>query len=58
MRNRLILNDPPYGTERAFNARRPAIALQKREGEEAARVVAAGVREMGAVRAAAEVPDA
>ncbi len=28
-----ILNDPPYGTERSFNALRLAGALSKREGE-------------------------
>ena len=30
----IILNDPPYGTERAYNAMRLANALQKREGVE------------------------
>ena len=29
-----ILNDPPYGTERAYNALRLANSLAKREGEE------------------------
>ena len=29
-----ILNDPPYGTERSFNALRLAGALSRREGEE------------------------
>jgi len=29
-----ILNDPPYGTERSYNALRLAGALGKREGEE------------------------
>lgn len=29
----LIVNDPPYGTERAFNALRLARALLEREGE-------------------------
>jgi len=29
-----ILNDPPYGTERDYNALRLAGALSKREGEE------------------------
>jgi uncharacterized protein involved in oxidation of intracellular sulfur len=29
-----ILNDPPYGTERSYNALRLAGALTKREGEE------------------------
>lgn len=29
-----ILNDPPYGTERSFNAIRLANAASKREGEE------------------------
>jgi uncharacterized protein involved in oxidation of intracellular sulfur len=30
----LILNDPPYGTERSYNALRLAAALAKREHEE------------------------
>jgi uncharacterized protein involved in oxidation of intracellular sulfur len=30
----LILNDPPYGTERSYNALRLAGALSSREGEE------------------------
>jgi uncharacterized protein involved in oxidation of intracellular sulfur len=29
-----ILNDPPYGTERSYNALRLAGALSKRQGEE------------------------
>ena len=29
-----ILNDPPYGTERSYNAFRLAGALSKRDGEE------------------------
>ena len=29
-----ILNDPPYGTERSYNALRLAGALSKREGEQ------------------------
>ena len=29
----LIINDPPYGTERCFNALRLALALLKEEGE-------------------------
>jgi len=29
-----ILNDPPYGTERSYNALRIAGALSKREGEQ------------------------
>jgi uncharacterized protein involved in oxidation of intracellular sulfur len=29
----LILNDPPYGTERSYNALRLAGALSKRDGE-------------------------
>lgn len=29
-----ILNDPPYGTERCYNALRLANALSKREGEQ------------------------
>jgi uncharacterized protein involved in oxidation of intracellular sulfur len=34
MRTLLIVNDPPYGTERAYSALRLANALLKREGEE------------------------
>jgi uncharacterized protein involved in oxidation of intracellular sulfur len=34
MRTLLIVNDPPYGTERCYNALRLANALVKREGEE------------------------
>jgi uncharacterized protein involved in oxidation of intracellular sulfur len=30
----LVLNDPPYGTERSYNGLRLANALAKREGEE------------------------
>lgn len=30
----LILNDPPYGTERSYNALRLAGALSKRDGEQ------------------------
>ena len=33
-KNLFILNDPPYGTERSYNALRLAGALSKREGEE------------------------
>ena len=29
-----LLNDPPYGTERSYNALRLAGSLSKREGEE------------------------
>ena len=29
-----VLNDPPYGTERSYNALRLACALSKREGEQ------------------------
>ncbi|HSC94405.1 MAG TPA: DsrE family protein [Burkholderiales bacterium] len=29
-----ILNDPPYGTERSYNALRLAASLARREGEE------------------------
>jgi uncharacterized protein involved in oxidation of intracellular sulfur len=35
MKALLIVNDPPYGTERAYNALRLATSLLKREGEEA-----------------------
>ena len=34
MKTLLILNDPPYGTERSYNALRLAGALAAREGEE------------------------
>ena len=33
-RTLFILNDPPYGTERSYNALRLAGALSQREGEE------------------------
>jgi len=33
MKTLLILNDPPYGTERSYNGLRLAIALAKRDGE-------------------------
>ena len=33
MKNLLILNDPPYGTERSYNGLRLACTLAKREGE-------------------------
>jgi len=34
MKTLFILNDPPYGTERSYNALRLAGALSSREGEE------------------------
>ena len=34
MKTLLILNDPPYGTERSYNGLRLAGALAKRDGEE------------------------
>ena len=34
MQTLIILNDPPYGTERAYNGLRLALALAKREGSE------------------------
>lgn len=34
LKSLFILNDPPYGTERSYNALRLAGALAKREGEE------------------------
>lgn len=34
MKSLLILNDPPYGSERSWNGLRLAGALAKREGEE------------------------
>lgn len=33
MQHLLILNDPPYGTERSYNALRLAIALPKHDPE-------------------------
>lgn len=33
-RTLFLLNDPPYGTERSYNASRLAGAMSKREGEE------------------------
>lgn len=33
MKTLFILNDPPYGTERSYNALRLAKALSKRDGE-------------------------
>jgi len=35
MKTLLVVNDPPYGTERAYNALRLATSLLKREGEQA-----------------------
>ena len=35
MKTLFILNDPPYGTERSYNALRLATTLLKREGEQA-----------------------
>lgn len=34
MKTLLIINDPPYGTDRAYNGLRLANALAKRDGEE------------------------
>lgn len=34
LKSLFVLNDPPYGTERSYNALRLAGALVKREGEE------------------------
>lgn len=34
MKTLMILNDPPYGTERCYNALRLANSLAKRDGEE------------------------
>lgn len=33
MKNLFILNDPPYGTERSYNALRLATAIAKRDGQ-------------------------
>ena len=32
MKTLFVLNDPPYGTERSYNALRLAIQLARREG--------------------------
>ena len=34
MKTLLVLNDPPYGTERSYNGLRLATALAKRDGQE------------------------
>jgi uncharacterized protein involved in oxidation of intracellular sulfur len=34
MKTLFVLNDPPYGTERSYNALRLATALARREGED------------------------
>jgi uncharacterized protein involved in oxidation of intracellular sulfur len=34
MRTLIIINDPPYGTERLYNGLRLALALMKRNGQE------------------------
>lgn len=34
MKTLFVLNDPPYGTERSYNALRLAIQLARREGEQ------------------------
>ena len=34
MKTLLILNEPPYGTERSYNGLRLAMSLSKREGQE------------------------
>ncbi|MBI4408468.1 MAG: DsrE family protein [Gemmatimonadetes bacterium] len=34
MRTLLVVNDPPYGSERCYNALRLAISLKKREADE------------------------
>jgi uncharacterized protein involved in oxidation of intracellular sulfur len=34
MRTLIIINDPPYGTERLYNGMRLALALMKREAQE------------------------
>lgn len=34
MKTLFVVNDPPYGSERSYNALRLAIALAKRDGEE------------------------
>ena len=51
----LILNDPPYGTERSFNGLRLAGALAKREGTEV-RVFLMGDA-VGCAMANQQVPD-
>jgi uncharacterized protein involved in oxidation of intracellular sulfur len=49
MKTLFILNDPPYGTERCYNALRLAGALARREGEEV-RVFLLGDAATGAKR--------
>jgi uncharacterized protein involved in oxidation of intracellular sulfur len=49
MKTLLILNDPPYGTERCYNALRLAGALARREGEQV-RVFLLGDAASGAKR--------
>jgi uncharacterized protein involved in oxidation of intracellular sulfur len=50
-----VLNDPPYGTERSYNALRLAGALSKRKGEEV-RIFLLGDA-AGCARARQKVPD-
>lgn len=54
MKTLLILNDPPYGTERSYNGLRLAGALAKRDGE-AVRVFLMGDA-AGCARAGQAVP--
>jgi uncharacterized protein involved in oxidation of intracellular sulfur len=49
MKSLFILNDPPYGTERSYNALRLAGALARREGEQV-RVFLMGDAAAGAKR--------
>ena len=42
MNVRLLINDPPYRTEKAYNALRPAITLQKEHKDAAVRVLLMG----------------
>lgn len=55
MKTLLILNDPPYGTERSYNALRLAGALAKRESE-GVRVFLMGDA-AGCAKAGQQVPD-
>src|SRR5450759_5514592 len=55
MKALLILNDPPYGTERSYNALRLALALAKVEGT-AVRVFLMG-DEIGCAKSDQKTPD-
>lgn len=56
MKTLFILNDPPYGTERCYNALRLAAALQKADPQTEVRVFLMADAVVGA-RAAQKTPD-